>query len=398
MAVPKVAATSASARVEPAELPLEPELDPFFEQSTEQSRVKAAIVADYFETWARVIAPTTKKSGGQRVGYIDLFAGPGRYEDGTKSTPLLILERATHSPALRDMLVSVLNDSAQNHSESLSAAIDALRGIETLRHQPEVNASQVDNALAQALQKARLIPSFFFIDPWGYKGLTLGLLKGAIKDWGSDCVFFFNYTRINMGITNAAVEEHMAGIFGANRLALLREWIANLEPGKREELILTELESALRELGGKFILPFRFRDRHARTTHYLIFVTKHFKGYGLMREIMAKRTSCRAQGVAWPRLEHCLKDVLMPPLDLDIDRPIDRLVEHLARSYSGQTLQGASLFERDSVGTPYVWANYREALLRLEAAGKIVAMPPASQRRKYKGQPTLAPAVRIKFP
>jgi three-Cys-motif partner protein len=235
LAVPKPAAeaASASAHVEPADLPFEAELDPFFEQPTEQSQVKAAIVAEYFETWAKIIASTTKKSGGQRVGYIDLFAGPGRYEDGTTSTPLLILERAIQSPVLRDMLVSVLNDSAQNHSASLAAAITALPGIETLRHKPEVNTSQVDNALAQALQKARLIPSFFFIDPWGYKGLTLGLLKGAIKDWGSDCVFFFNYTRINMGIRNNAVEEHMAAIFGADRLARLRDQIGDLEPRAR---------------------------------------------------------------------------------------------------------------------------------------------------------------------
>jgi hypothetical protein len=73
-------------------------------------------------------------------------------------------------------------------------------------------------------------------------------------------------------------------------------------------------------------------------------------------------------------------------------------MEHLTRSYSGQILLAADLFERDSVGTPHVWANYREALLRLEAAGKIVAVPPAPQRRKYRGQPTLAPTVRIRFP
>ena len=28
------------------------------------------------------------KRGGKKIAYIDLFAGPGRYKDGTKSTPL----------------------------------------------------------------------------------------------------------------------------------------------------------------------------------------------------------------------------------------------------------------------------------------------------------------------
>jgi hypothetical protein len=65
----------------------------FFDESTEQSRIKATIVRDYFWAWARVILPTVKQQNWP-IAYIDLFAGPGRYKDGTKSTPLLILESA----------------------------------------------------------------------------------------------------------------------------------------------------------------------------------------------------------------------------------------------------------------------------------------------------------------
>jgi len=66
----------------------------FFDETREQSIIKGKIVSDYFWAWAKVITPTVKKSGTNRIAYIDLFAGPGRYRDGTKSTPLLILEKA----------------------------------------------------------------------------------------------------------------------------------------------------------------------------------------------------------------------------------------------------------------------------------------------------------------
>ncbi len=52
----------------------------FFDESREQSQVKAAIVSKYFWAWAKVVLPTAKKQGG-RIAYIDLFAGPGRYKD-----------------------------------------------------------------------------------------------------------------------------------------------------------------------------------------------------------------------------------------------------------------------------------------------------------------------------
>src|SRR5207248_10024637 len=41
--------------------------------------------------------------------------------------------------------------------------------------------------------------TFLFVDPFGYKGLSLQLVNSVIKDWGCDCVFFFNYNRISMG-------------------------------------------------------------------------------------------------------------------------------------------------------------------------------------------------------
>jgi len=33
-----------------------------------------------------------------KLAYIDLFAGPGRYEDGSASTPLMVLEKAVANP------------------------------------------------------------------------------------------------------------------------------------------------------------------------------------------------------------------------------------------------------------------------------------------------------------
>ena len=76
----------------------------FFQESKEQSRVKTRIVTKYFATWARIILPRTR---GGKLAYIELFAGRGRYEDKTLSTPLLILDHAIADPALRAQLVTV---------------------------------------------------------------------------------------------------------------------------------------------------------------------------------------------------------------------------------------------------------------------------------------------------
>ncbi|VVB64054.1 Uncharacterised protein [uncultured archaeon] len=56
------------------------------------------------------MVPQVKRRKDNKIAYIDLFAGRGYYEDGTKSTPLLVLEKAIQDPDLREMLITVFND------------------------------------------------------------------------------------------------------------------------------------------------------------------------------------------------------------------------------------------------------------------------------------------------
>lgn len=94
----------------------------FFEQQKEQSLVKTEIVDKYFRAWAKVMIPRAKKRK-TKIAYIDLFCGPGSYEDGSKSTPLRILERAINDPDMRDLLVTFFNDIDPNYTESIEKNI-----------------------------------------------------------------------------------------------------------------------------------------------------------------------------------------------------------------------------------------------------------------------------------
>ncbi len=61
----------------------------FFESQTPSSRTKAQIVAKYFPQYCKIILKKPQKE----IRYLDLFAGPGKYEDGHLSTPLLIADQ-----------------------------------------------------------------------------------------------------------------------------------------------------------------------------------------------------------------------------------------------------------------------------------------------------------------
>src|SRR5712671_481864 len=114
----------------------------FFNESREQSEIKSRIVTKYFWAWAKVIIPTAKTHG-NRIAYIDLFAGPGRYASGAVSTPLMVLNKAITDPDMRKMLVTIFNDKDKEYVGSLKEAIDELPGIAQLKHQPEVRSDHV---------------------------------------------------------------------------------------------------------------------------------------------------------------------------------------------------------------------------------------------------------------
>lgn len=366
----------------------------FFDESKEQSQVKAEIVAKYFWAWAKVIIPSTKRRG-NKIAYIDLFAGPGRYKDGPKSTPLLILERAIQDKDMREMLVTIFNDADPNSTRSLQLTINSIPNITSLRHKPEVYNEEVGEEIVKMFEQMHLIPTLFFVDPWGYKGLSLRLINSVLKDWGCDCIIFFNYNRINMGLHNEAVEEHMNALFGKERADKLREQLEPMPPHERELTIVEAIGQALKEMGGEYVLPFRFKNASgSRASHHLIFVTKHVRGYEIMKEIMAKESSSTEQGV--PSFEYNPASRNQPLL-FELSRQLNDLGGMLLDEFAGRTMTMRQVYSLHHVGKPYIKANYKDVLARLETQGKITADPPADRRRKRKGEVTFADTVRVTF-
>jgi three-Cys-motif partner protein len=367
----------------------------FFNESTEQSQVKATIVSKYFWAWANVIIPSAAQRS-KKIAYVDLFAGPGRYKDGTKSTPLLVLERAIQDPKMREMIVAVFNDVDNNSSQSLQKSIDELPNIGSLRHKPQVFNEEVGGNIVKKFEENHLVPTLFFVDPWGYKGLSLRLINSVLKDWGCDCIIFFNYNRINMGLQNSAVKDHMDSLFGEERANELRPELEDLNSEEREFAIIEAIGEALQQMGGKYVLPFCFKNEAGtRTSHHLILVTKHVKGYEIMKEIMAKESSNMQQGV--PTFEYN-PGSLKYPLLFELSRPLDELGDLLLHQFAGRTITMADVYNQHHIGKRYIKSNYKAILVKLETEGKITAKPPANQRRRIKGNLTFADGVEAIFP
>ena len=365
----------------------------FFDESKEQSQVKTRIVEKYFWSWATIMTQRVKKP---KIGYVDLFAGPGRYEDGTESTPILVLKKACENDNIRNKLISVFNDINPEHVQSLRDAINSIPEINMLKWTPRVINTEVNEEFAEVFESMKTIPTLFFVDPFGYKGLSLQLISSFLRNWGCDCIFFFNYNSINRSIRIKAVEGHIDALFGEERADELRSLPPSMSSSDREASILEAISQSLKEKAGQYVLPFRFKDeRGTRSSHHLIFVSKNITGYQIMKEIMAKESSDSEQGVASFEYNPAL---YRQTLLFGYSRPLDDLADMLLTDFEGRTLTMKHIYDQHNVGTRYIEKNYKDVLANLEIEGKIQANPPASKRPRRKGEVTFADHVKVTFP
>ena len=363
----------------------------FFKQLREGSRIKQKIVTQYFVAYNRVMTPGPRA----KVGYADLFAGPGLYRNNEgitqKSIPILICEATVQEELFRQKVHLWFNDGDPDNYQQLKTAIDSVPGLSTLKYTPTVGNKIIDARWATKLS-ALPVPTLVFLDPCGYKGLSLKLIASVLRGFGNDCIFFFNYSRINMKLDLEIMNKSVDEFFEPDRAKILRAKIQNLSPSAREQVILTAVKSAIIEVGA-IPLVFRFWSDRGRRSHHLVYASKNQKAAGMMKSILRSASSDVTEGVGSSEHNPRAKEI-----EPSLFGGLYELESRLLSIFAGQVLTFAQLVQEEAQ-TQFTENNYRDAILKLESEGRIIVDPPAEKRRLQAGgkKRTLPQNVSIRF-
>lgn len=361
-----------------------------FTEQREQSAIKTEIVTKYFDAWSTILSKRFPK-----IGYIDLYAGPGIYDDESISTPIIILQKIINSPSLRSKVVVCLNDKDATNYERLQKNVANLDNISLLTHHPRITNEEITYDTPKKFNYPK-IPCFCFIDPAGYNGLSLELLKVFGQDYGSDIIFFFNYNDINRAISNSRVSINMKQLFGDKHYQTLIKKISKESGLNREVIIVNEMSEAIHDIGISYVLPFRFKtEGKNRTSHYIIFASKNIVGFNIMKDIMYKIGEKDFNGIGqFEFIPSCDKQAETQLSIIDLfATPFQEFKENLCKQYCGKTISMKYLYNQDSPNTRFVSSQYKKALMELEQEGRISCDKPYTQRRKN----TLSDNTIIKF-
>jgi hypothetical protein len=138
---------------------------------------------------------------------------------------------------------------------------------------------------------------------------------------------------------------------------------------RRESFLMLNLAEALKEQRHCYVQTFRFgSEKRSGTSHYLVGVSKHKRGYTELQTAMAKHSDSHLQGVPsfafMERAGH---------LQLKFGTPLDDLVNMLPRDFSGREATIEDIWLKHSPGRNYTIQNYKEALRQLLENGRITA-------------------------
>jgi len=152
----------------------------FFDEPQGAAVFKHAILGRYLPTFATKVG---RFSSGHRVAYLDGYAGPGTYEDGTPGSPALALETAKHLAAIRDVHCYLVEENA-----SQFARLEAMVAESGLADRAHVRRGDVSSYLDDLLVQIGDAPLFAFLDPFGlgigFNQLTRTLLGRSTDERG----------------------------------------------------------------------------------------------------------------------------------------------------------------------------------------------------------------------
>jgi len=354
----------------------------FFEKQTASSKVKASIVSEYFPKYCKIIVNKNKPKA---IRYIDLFAGPGYYEDGNPSTPILIGKHCKNNGFLRENVEMFFND--KEFADTLKNNFNKEFPDGTFQHKPYFADRTVgeEERITKFLCRNTInskgkndFPSLLFIDPFGYKGIETAVLAEFLSFWGNEIFLFVNTKRIQPALENEKFEPIMKDLFPTTFGKVKNDIKYKSSVSERLQLIIDNLGQEYKNKlkCDVYYTAFKFKEEDIdATSHYILHFTKGQRGFDLIKTIYNDFANVGTVFDGNNTYTFDAKLIDNPNDDMfDLNSEnIDKLKEELYYTYTHKKITAKDLFDEHQVNNLYSKKHYTEALRKLKTENKLTA-------------------------
>ncbi len=356
--------------------------DNFFEKQTRSSKIKALIVSEYFPKYCTIL---NTKGIQNKIRFVDLYAGPGIYEDGNISTPIYVAQACLKNKILKNIVELLFNDNV--HCEKLKENFLKSFPNGSFNYRPRFGKRTIgeDIGTTNYLKDKKKTekgsnphPTLLFIDPFGYKGVNTTSLAEFMLNWGNEIFLFVNIKRIHAAIENGKFDQLMKELFPTTFDQIRSDRKYTLSVQERLNLIIDNLANEYRIIIGDplFYTAFKFKEEDSdATSHYILHFTKHPRGYDLVKQIYDEFDNIGAvleNNNTYSFDAKKLDNEKIQGTGFDFgDQNIFLLKDILKKEYSEKIITAEALFEEHQKTSRFAIRHYREALRSLVDEGIV---------------------------
>lgn len=256
---------------------------------------KHRVLRSYLDGWIPVMGNQAKRvrsfgDDDPRLLLVDGFAGPGRYATGEPGSPLIMLDALLSHREFKKLASVQFIFFFVEHDKG---RVEHLRGeIAGLGDLPDNVSVAIEHGEFESIfssvidpiieQGAQLIPTFAFIDPFGYSRPSMSITGRLLGFPRCETLFFLPMSFIHRFVGREGQEAALTSLFGTD------EWrgAIPLQGQARTAYLLELFERQLeRSSGVEYVRSFQIRTQDGKD-YRLVFGLGHLKGLEIAKNAM----------------------------------------------------------------------------------------------------------------
>jgi len=339
----------------------------------EHTKVKHILLRKYLRVWITALGKYNPT-----ICYFDGFAGRGEYIERitgqtTLGSPLIALKVADDLSEYFNKLICFFIEKDEENFRNLEEVLE--REKPSIRNWQKIEVEKKNDEFANVIEEIFenmekghiLIPSFFFVDPFGFSGIPFRIITEILSNPKTEVFFTFTVRDIARFIQLPQLEETFNSLFGIDK------WKKIIHSSRKPEVDLINLyREQLHEAANvRYTWPFRVcTSEKVQTLYYLLHATNNYKGHKIMKEIMVNQSAQGNFDYLGP------KDITarfqMKLFDIN---STEDLKEFLLERFRGRKIGYDKIQEEVCTPwysePPYINTHYNQALKALEKEKKI---------------------------
>jgi len=341
---------------------------------------KIRILEAYLVAWFQILGVSRHRIS-QDLTYVDGFAGPGKYKNFSKGSPVAALAAAKMalSRSGKSWKAGAINccfiEESQARTDSLRTQIEPFLSDERIR------TSIYTDTFTEGLKRfkkdnpnifARQWPLFAFIDPCGATGVPLSDVMSLLRNQTTEVLLNFDadgIARIFKAGEKANHELILNDIYGDETWKDRFKEANSFGSLCRESLEL--YKAKLASIGRvKYLFPFEMRTKANSINYFLLFASQHPLGLEKMKEAMR---SVDQSG------EYCFSDARIGQDNLfRFDDP-SWYSQNMLHHFAGRTVTYPDLLDFALLETPFI---NPKAMMKELKEGEEIHIRSTEARRK----------------